>query len=147
MKKYYPFIAGGLLYWLIEKVLLFLTHIVHLGELPAIFLFYFLMPLLFGFVLMTVINEQKFIGSVYSAISIFLYFLIISIDTLFFLPKKFNPLEIILELFLYKGIILIFISVFSGLIAIYLKRRKSKKSMLQDKRQNGKGNDSIKREK
>jgi len=126
MKKYYPFIAGGLLYWLIEKVLLFLIDIVHLGELPTIFLFYFLMPLLFGFVLMTVINEQKFIGSVYSVISILLYFLIISIHTLFFLPKKFNPIEIILELFLYKGIILIFISVFGSLIAIYLRKEREK---------------------
>lgn len=135
MKKYYPFIAGGLLYWLIERILLSLIALFHLGELSVIFLLYFLMPLIFGFVLMTVINEQKFIGSVYSAISILLYFLIISIHTLFFLPKKFNPLEIILQLFLYKGIILIFISVFSGLIAIYLKKRKSKKLKLQDSRQ------------
>lgn len=135
MKKYYPFIAGGLLYWLIERVLLSLVALLYIGELSAIFLFYFLMPLIFGFVLMTVMNEQRFIGAVYLSMSILFYFLIISIHTLFFLSEKLNPIEIISDLFLYKGMILIFISIFGGLIAIYLKKRKSKKLKLQDNRQ------------
>lgn len=135
MKKYYPFIAGGLLYWLIERALLSLVALLYIGELSAIFLFYFLMPLIFGFVLMTVMNEQRFIGAVYLSMSILFYFLIISIHTLFFLSEKLNPIEIISDLFLYKGIILIFISIFGGLIAIYLKKRKPKKLKSQNKRQ------------
>jgi len=136
MKRYLFLIISGLLYWLIEIEIVKFIKLAHLGDGFEIFFIIFLMPLVFGIIIMSILNEQRFIGAAYLTISIIMYQLIFTIQALFLIPKDFNPIEIISRIFFSKGIIMIFSSFLGGLIAIYLKRRKSKKSMLQDKRNN-----------
>ncbi len=132
IRKYLFLIIGGLLYWLIEIGLVKFSRLAHLGDGFEIFFVIFLMPLIFGIVIMSILNEQRFIGVAYLTISIMMYQVIFAIQVLFTTPKDLNPVVIISRVFFSKGIVMIFSSFLGGLIAIYLKKRKSNKSMLQD---------------
>ena len=128
MKKYLFLIISGLLYWLIEIGLVKFSRLAHLGDGFEIFFIIFLMPLVFGIIIISILNEQRFIGAAYLTISIMIYQLIFTSQVLFTTPKDLNSIEIISRIFFSKWIITIFLSFLGGLIAIYLKKRISEKT-------------------
>jgi len=124
VKRYLFLIISGLLYWLIEIGIVKFSRLAHLGDGFEIFFILFSMPLVFGIIIMSILNEQRFIGAAYLTIGIMMYQVIFTIQVLFTTPKDLNPIEIISRIFFSKGIIMIFSSFLGGLIAIYLKKRR-----------------------
>ena len=103
MKKYFFLAMSGLLYWLIEIGLVQFIVFLHLGDRFEMFLIVFFMPLVFGIVVLSILDERRFIAVTLLTISIVVYITIFLVQVFLSTPKELNTRVTISRIFFLRA--------------------------------------------
>ena len=121
-------IIVGFLYWLLEFVAMKLFHLLTIpyGNIHGRML-YFLIPFLLGAFLIIVIKEERYVGTVFSAMIIIVYYAISLLQITVRYPIGGPPLEATWWLFKIVGVYSMVSSTIGGITGIILNKKLLKK--------------------